>query len=81
MPWCYPFLDLLNPASSSGTGIEQKSSEKLSESDVGLVTTVRKNMKAKVISAFDNIMLSKRYFIETRNEQLKIFHKYDKPTS
>ena len=45
--------------------------EKLSEKDINLVTTARKNMKAKVISAFDRAMLSKRYIIETINDQLK----------
>jgi hypothetical protein len=43
----------------------------LSENDVDLVTTVRKNMKAKAISAFDRAMLSKKYIIETINDQLK----------
>ena len=32
---------------------------------------MRKNIKAKVISAFDKAMLSKRYIIETINDQLK----------
>jgi hypothetical protein len=51
--------------------IGKKLSEKLSENDIDLVTTVRKNMKAKAISAFDRAMLSKRYIIETVNDQLK----------
>jgi hypothetical protein len=55
--------------------IGKKLSEKLSEIDVDLVTTVRKNMKAKAISAFDRAMLSKRYIIETINFQLKKFLK------
>ena len=46
-------------------------SQKLKESDIDLVTTVRKNMKATAISAFDRAMLSKRYIIETVNDQLK----------
>ena len=41
------------------------------ESDIDLVTTVRKNMKAKVMSTFDRAMLSKRYVIEIVNDQLK----------
>jgi hypothetical protein len=40
--------------------IGKKLSEKLSETDVDLVTTVRKKMKAKAVSAFDRAMLSKR---------------------
>ena len=43
----------------------------MAESDIDLVTTVRKNMKAKALSIFDRAMLSKRYIIETINEQLK----------
>jgi hypothetical protein len=51
--------------------IVKKLSEKLAEIDVHLVTTVRDNMAAKVMSAFDRAMLSKRYIIETINGQLK----------
>ena len=50
--------------------IGKKLTEKLSDSDVALVTTVRKNMKAKAISA-DRAMLSKRQNIVTINDQLK----------
>lgn len=51
--------------------IGNKLTEKLKRSDIDLVTTVRKNMKRKVMSAFDRAMLSKRYIIETVNDQLK----------
>ncbi len=51
--------------------IDNKLTEKLKRSDIDLVTTVRKNMKRKVMSAFDRAMLSKRYIIETVNDQLK----------
>ena len=52
--------------------IGKKLAENLSENDIDLVTTtVRKNMKAKVISTFDRAMLSKIYIIETINGQLK----------
>ena len=51
--------------------IGKKLNEKLKETDIDLVTTVRKNMKAKAMSAFDRAMLSKRYIIETVNDQLK----------
>ena len=43
----------------------------LKNNDVDLITTVRKNMKEKVISTFDMVMLSMRYIIETVNDQLK----------
>jgi hypothetical protein len=48
-----------------------KLSEKLSKNDVDLVTIVRKSMKAKAISVFDKTMLSKKYILETINDQLK----------
>ena len=43
----------------------------LFEKGVTLITTVRKNMKAKAISLWDRAMLSKRFIIETINDQLK----------
>jgi IS5 family transposase len=43
----------------------------LIEKGVTLVTSVRKNMKAKAIYLWDRAMLSKRYIIETINDQLK----------
>ncbi len=45
--------------------------KKLAEIEIDLVTIVRKNMKAKAMSEFDRAMLSKRYIIETINDQLK----------
>ena len=51
--------------------IGKKLREKLYETDVDLDTTVRKNMKAKVMSLFDGVMLVERYIIETINDQLK----------
>jgi len=38
---------------------------------VDLVTNVRKNMKAKALSLWDRAMLSRRFIIETINDQLK----------
>jgi hypothetical protein len=43
----------------------------LLDKSVSLFTTVRKNMKAKAISLWDRAMLSRRYIIETINDQLK----------
>ncbi|GAC03745.1 hypothetical protein GAGA_0882 [Paraglaciecola agarilytica NO2] len=45
----------------------------LSEKGVTLITTVRKNMKAKAMSLWDRAMLSKCFIIETVNDQLKTF--------
>ncbi|CAG8999075.1 MAG: IS982 family transposase ISSde7 [Candidatus Celerinatantimonas neptuna] len=38
---------------------------------VTLITTQRKNMKPKMLAAWDRAMLSKRFIIETINDQLK----------
>lgn len=43
----------------------------LFDKGVELVTNVKKNMKAKLLSAWDRAMLSRRYIIETINDQLK----------
>ena len=43
----------------------------LFEKGVKLITTVRSNMKPKALSLWDRIMLSKRFIIETINDQLK----------
>lgn len=51
--------------------ISQSLMENLAVEGVNLVTGVRKNMKAKVLSAWDKLMLSKRFIIETINDQLK----------
>lgn len=45
--------------------------EDLAIQGVTLITGVRKNMRAKAYSAWDKIMLSKRFIIETVNDQLK----------
>ena len=51
--------------------ISKALSSKLLEKGVKLVTNVRKNMKAKAISLWDRAMLSRRFIIETINDQLK----------
>ena len=43
----------------------------LFDKGVELVTNVRKNMKAKLHSIWDRAMLSRRFIIETINDQLK----------
>jgi hypothetical protein len=49
----------------------QKLTELLASQDVELITTLKKNMKPRVIAAFDKLMLRKRSIIETINDQLK----------
>lgn len=51
--------------------ISQKLSELLALQDVELITTLKKNMKPRVLAAFDKLMLRKRSLIETINDQLK----------
>lgn len=43
----------------------------LFDKGIQMITTVRKNMKAKALSMWDRAMLSKRFIIETINDQLK----------
>lgn len=51
--------------------ISQALSSDLFDKGVELVTHVRKNMKAKATSLWDRAMLSRRFIIETINDQLK----------
>jgi len=51
--------------------ISKALTEDLREEGVTLITTHRKNMKPKVLAAWDRAMLSKRFIIETINDQLK----------
>ena len=51
--------------------ISKKLTELLAIKDVELITTLKKNMKPKVIAAFDALVLRKRCIIETINDQLK----------
>lgn len=51
--------------------ISKALSENLAEKGVTLITHRRKNMKAAALSAWDRMMLSKRFIIETINDQLK----------
>lgn len=51
--------------------ISSKLEQSLAERGLRFITNVRSNMKAKAISAWDKAMLSKRFIIETVNDQLK----------
>lgn len=51
--------------------ISKKLKSELYDKGVDLVTNVRKNMKAKALSLWDRAMLSRRFIIETINDQLK----------
>lgn len=51
--------------------ISKKLTELLASDDVELITTLKKNMKPRVLAAFDKLLLRKRSIIETINDQLK----------
>jgi Transposase DDE domain. len=51
--------------------ISKKLTELLAVDAIELITTLKKNMKPKVIALFDKILLRKRSIIETINDQLK----------
>lgn len=51
--------------------ISKKLTQQLAAQDINLVTTLKKNMKAQAIDAFDKCLLRKRSIIETNNDQLK----------
>jgi len=51
--------------------ISQKLMERLLDNDLQLITGIRHNMKQRLMSLFDKLMLRKRSIIETINDQLK----------
>ena len=51
--------------------VSKKLTELLACDDVELITTLKKNMKPRVLAAFDKLLLRKRCIIETINDQLK----------
>jgi hypothetical protein len=51
--------------------ISKKLEELLATDKVELITTLKKNMKPRVLAAFDKLLLRKRSIIETINDQLK----------
>jgi len=51
--------------------ISKKLSQLLETNNIELITTLRKNMKKRVLAAFDALLLRKRSIIETINDQLK----------
>jgi hypothetical protein len=54
-----------------------KETEKLYKRGLHLITTIRKNMKNKLISIWDKLLLRKRSIIETINDQLKNISQVD----
>ena len=57
--------------------IDQKLVESLQEQDLRFITKVRKNMKKKMLSAFEKFFLKQRSIIETIIDQLKNLYHID----
>ncbi len=51
--------------------LSQSLTDELAEKDITFITTIRKNMKPKLMRLWDRLMLRKRYIIETIIDQLK----------
>jgi hypothetical protein len=51
--------------------LSQKLFEELYENGVQLITTIKRNMKNKLMPLMDKLLLRKRFIIETINDQLK----------
>ena len=51
--------------------LQNLQAELLALDDVELMTPLKKNMKPRVLAAFDKLLLRKRCIIETINDQLK----------
>ena len=51
--------------------ISKKLEELLATDNIELITTLKKNMKPRVLAVFDKLLLRKRSIIETINDQLK----------
>ena len=68
-----PYLakDLIGKLFGDRGYISQKRTELLATQAVELITTLKKNMKPRVLAAFDKLMLRKRSIIETINDPLK----------
>jgi hypothetical protein len=51
--------------------LSEKLTQLLATQNVELITTMRKNMKPRILATFDKLLLRKRCIIETINDQLK----------
>ena len=51
--------------------ISKKLIDLLPKDNIKLIITIRKNMKPRLISHFEKVLLRKRYIIETINDQFK----------
>jgi hypothetical protein len=70
-PVPYLVKDLIGKLFGDRGYLSKKLTELLATQDMELITTLKKNMKPRVIAAFDKLILRKRSIIETINDQLK----------
>lgn len=70
-----PLPEMVNGLSGKLFGdkgyISQVLFEQFAQQGLHLFTTIRKNMKPRMMSLFDRVLLRKRFLIETINDQLK----------
>lgn len=64
-------IDLVGKLFGDKGYLSQPLAEQLQTQGIELITTVRKNMKAKALSLLDKLLLRKRFIIETIIDQLK----------
>ena len=72
-PWA-GFSALKGLAAADKGYIDQALTENLEKRDLRLITKVRKNMKKKMLSAFEIFFLNQRNIIETIIDQLKALY-------
>lgn len=76
-----PVPKLMQGLSGLGVGdkgyIDKKLNEILAQQGLKLITKVRKNMKKKMLDAFEKFFLSQRSIVETVIEQLKFICQID----
>jgi Transposase DDE domain len=70
-PVPYLVKDLIGKLFGDRGYLSKKLTDLLATQDVELITTLKKNMKPRIIAAFDKLILRKRSIIETINDQLK----------
>jgi len=53
--------------------VSKKITELLAENDVELITTLKKNIKSKILTTFDKLLLRKRSIIENKKRRFTPF--------
>jgi hypothetical protein len=71
------FCERLEVKFLRSTHLSQKLFNKLIAKGIQLITTLKGNMKKKILPIHDKLLLRKRYIIETINDQLKNISQID----